>query len=145
MFQYRQALARLRTGDTVREIARLRLMGRDKLYAFKTLAERLGWLERDSELPDDATLAAALGTARRASSTVSSAEPLRDVVQHWCREWHSVITNAHVRRWRPSGCCNSGPAPKSTWAASPGAYDRRTVTSGGRAARRCRSMRTTAE
>ena len=83
MFQYRQALARLRAGDTVREIARSRLMGRDKLYSFKMLAERHGWLERDSELPDDATIAAALGTARRASSTVSSAEPLREVVQHW--------------------------------------------------------------
>ena len=31
MFQYRQVLVRLRAGDTVREIARSGLMGRDKL------------------------------------------------------------------------------------------------------------------
>ena len=30
MFQYRQVLVRLRAGDTVREIARSGLMGRDK-------------------------------------------------------------------------------------------------------------------
>jgi transposase len=101
MFEYRHALARLRAGDTVREIARSRLMGRDKLYAFKTLAEQRGWLDRDSELPDDATLAAALGTARRASSTISSAEPLREVVQHWFdagvqgRASHAALRREH--------------------------------------------------
>ena len=59
MFQYRQALVRLRAGDTVREIARTGLMGRDKLGELRSLALSRGWLTADTELPDDASLAAA--------------------------------------------------------------------------------------
>lgn len=104
MFQFRQALARLRAGDTVREIARSRLMGRDKLYAFKTLAEQRGWLDAGTDLPDDAAIAAALGPARRARSTVSTVEPLRQVVQHWFdagvqgRAIHAALKREHGYR-----------------------------------------------
>jgi hypothetical protein len=69
-----------------------------RLQAIPLVASRA---ERDSELPDDATLAAALGTARRASSTVSSAEPLREVVQHWFdasvqgRAIHAALKREH--------------------------------------------------
>ena len=82
MFQYRHALVRLRAGDTVREIARSGLMGRDRLSALRTLAEAQGWLAPEASLPDDATLASTLGAPKRAASTISSAEPLREVVQH---------------------------------------------------------------
>jgi hypothetical protein len=51
MFQFRQALVRLRAGDAVREIARSALMGRDKLSALRALAEQRGWLAADAELP----------------------------------------------------------------------------------------------
>ena len=64
---------------------------------------------------------------------------------YWCRLWHRVITNAQVRRGLPSGCVSTGPAPKSTCAASAGAKLSRTVTSGGCAARSERAIRTTAE
>lgn len=60
MFQYRQVLVRLRQGDTDREIARSRLMGRRKVAAFRVLCERHGWLSATAALPEDATLAAAL-------------------------------------------------------------------------------------
>ena len=43
MFQYRAALVRLRACDTDRDIARLRLMGRRKLAAFRALAGQHGW------------------------------------------------------------------------------------------------------
>src|SRR5687767_12132376 len=101
MFQYRQALVRLRAGDTVREIARTGLMGRDKLNELRTLALGQGWLEADGQLPDDATLAAAMGPRRRAASTVSSVEPLRQVVQHWFdagvqgRAIHAALQREH--------------------------------------------------
>jgi hypothetical protein len=102
MFQYRQALVRLRAGHPVREIARSRLMGRDKLYEFKALAERLGWLDASAELPDDATIVAAFSPPRRASSTVSSVEPLREIVQHWFdagvqgRAIHAALKREHA-------------------------------------------------
>ena len=101
MFQFRQALVRLRAGDTVREIARSALMGRDKLSALRTLAEQRGWLAADAELPDDQALAEALGPRRRASSTISSVEPLRAVVQRWFdagvqgRAIHAALRREH--------------------------------------------------
>lgn len=101
MFQYRHALVRLRAGDTVREIARSGLMGRDRLGTLRALAEAQGWLSPDGELPDDATLAAALGSPRRAASTISSVEPLREVVRHWFeagvqgRAIHAALKREH--------------------------------------------------
>ena len=44
MFQYRQVLVRLRQGDSDRDIARSRLMGRPKVAAFRGLAATQGWL-----------------------------------------------------------------------------------------------------
>ena len=44
MFQYRQALVRLRQGDPNRDIARSGLMGRPKVALFRALAESAGWL-----------------------------------------------------------------------------------------------------
>ena len=86
MFQYRQVLVRLRAGDTVREIARSGLMGRDKLAALRAVARQQGWLDAGAQVPDDAAIAAALaelGKGQRASSTVSSVEPHRELVKRW--------------------------------------------------------------
>jgi transposase len=83
MFQYRQVLVRLRQGDSDRDIARSRLMGRPKVAAFRALASAQGWLLSEAALPDDATLAAAIGKARRARSTISSVEPHRVLVERW--------------------------------------------------------------
>jgi hypothetical protein len=56
MFEYRHALVRLRAGDTLREIARSGLMGRDRLATFGALAKQEGWLAPQGPLPDDQTL-----------------------------------------------------------------------------------------
>jgi hypothetical protein len=57
---------------------------------------------------------------------------------YWCREKHNVITKHQVRRgvW-VAGSIRTGPAPKSTCAASAGAKVSGTVTSGGRLERIC--------
>jgi transposase len=83
MFQYRQVLVRLRAGDSERLIARDRLMGRGKAAAFRALAARHGWLDEHQPLPTDEQIAAAIGVARRARTTVSSAEPWRALVADW--------------------------------------------------------------
>src|ERR1043165_4892168 len=83
MFQYRQVLVRLRQGDTDRDIARTKVMGRGKVAVLRALASERGWLAAQGELPDDATIAAALGQTRRARSTISSAEPHRAQIQRW--------------------------------------------------------------
>ena len=102
MFQYRQVLVRLRAGDTVREIARSGLMGRDKLGALRALADQQGWLDPGADVPDDGTIVAALGAARRARSTVSSVEPHREIVRRWReagvqgRAIHAALKREHA-------------------------------------------------
>jgi hypothetical protein len=86
MFQYRQVLVRLRQGDTNRDIARSGLMGRPKVALFRALAETEGWLAPEAALPDDAAIAALMGPARRASSTISTLEPYRAQVERWAAQ-----------------------------------------------------------
>ena len=84
MFQYRQVLVRLRAGDSLRDVARSGLMGRDKLGVLRAVALQHGWLDANTELADDAAIAAAMsgsGDKPRASSTISSVEPHREVVR----------------------------------------------------------------
>lgn len=101
MFQYRQVLSRLRARQTDRQIARARLMGRVKVAAFRALAAAQGWLDPDRELPYDATLAAAIGSARRARSTISSAEAHRARIERWIADGvsgtviHAVLCREH--------------------------------------------------
>jgi transposase len=102
MFQYRQVLVRLRAGDSVREIARSGLMGRDKLSELRAAAEQHGWLAADSALPDDEAIAGAMRRSRQASSTISSVEPHREVVACWLaagvqgRAIHAALKREHA-------------------------------------------------
>lgn len=51
MYEYRQALMRMRQGDSEREIARSKLMGRSKAARFRELARAQGWLNRKLHKP----------------------------------------------------------------------------------------------
>jgi transposase len=86
MFQYRAVLVRLRQGDSERDIARARLMGRAKVAALRALAVRHGWLDVDTPLPEDSEIAAVIGRARRARSTISTVEPFRALVERWAEQ-----------------------------------------------------------
>ncbi len=86
MFQYRAVLVRLRQGDSDRDIARARLMGRPKVAALRALAARHGWLAADAPLPQDAEIATVIGQARRARSTISTVEPFRELVTRWVEQ-----------------------------------------------------------
>lgn len=83
MFQYRQVLVRLRRGESDREIARSKYIGRRKLAALREVAQREGWLDPAAPLPEDAAIAAALGGPRRAASTISSLEAHRALITDW--------------------------------------------------------------
>lgn len=101
MFQYRQVLVRLRQGDSDRDIARSRLMGRKKLSRLRALAEPLGWLDSAQPLPEDATLALALRPTRVATSSVSSLAPFASLIRDWCAQglqgttMHAVLCRNH--------------------------------------------------
>ena len=99
MFQYRQALVRMRRGDSDREIAAGKVMGRRKAAALRQVALARGWLEADRELPDDAEIAAAISAPRRAASTVSSLEGLRPLIEGWAEQSVSgVAIHAALKR-----------------------------------------------
>jgi transposase len=101
MFQYRQVLVRMRAGDSLREIARMGLMGRDRAAELRALAQSQGWLTAGSALPDDASIAAALAPAKRAKSTLSSVEAHRQRIGHWFaagvggRAMHAALCREH--------------------------------------------------
>ena len=106
MFQYRQVLVRLRQGDTDRAIARTGLMGRRKLAAFRALSQQRGWLEPGAVLPEDAAIAAAVGQARRASTTISHAEAFRELVAQWVVQGVSAVA-IHAALCREHGYTGS--------------------------------------
>jgi hypothetical protein len=130
---YRQVLVQLRQCDTDREIARARLIGRPKAAAFRALARRLGWLEPAAGLPDDAAIAADLGQARRARSTISRVEHLLLLLYVQELRNHGLLEQqgrpSGRRRGRPPrrphvGCGLQRPRriawqPMTIWSASP--------------------------
>ncbi len=104
MFQYQQILVRLRQGDSDRDVARSRLMGRPKVAALRALAISQGWLRLEAPLPDDAAIAALIGRARRARSTISTLEPYRAQIERWAQQGvggvaiHSALAREHAYR-----------------------------------------------
>ena len=99
MCQYRQVLVRLRRGDSDREIARGKYMGRRQLAALRAVAAGAGWLDPAAPLPEDAAIAAALGAPRRAVTTVSSLEGHRALITDWvARGVSGVAIHAALKR-----------------------------------------------
>ena len=106
MHHYRQALLRMRQGESDREIAAAKLMGRPKAAQWRRLATEQGWLDPAQPLPDDEAIAAVLSGPRRASSTVSTLESHRACVAAWLEQGVSgTAIHAALRRqfgWKGS-------------------------------------------
>jgi transposase len=102
MHHYRQALLRMRAGESDREVAAARLMGRRKTAQWRELAAARGWLDVQQPLPDDAAIAAALGAPRRASTTISTLEPHRAQLVAWVEQGvsgaaiHAALKRQHA-------------------------------------------------
>ncbi len=60
MYHYRQALVRMRQGESDRQIQATGLMGRRTLGALRKQADERGWLDPARSLPPDHELAAVL-------------------------------------------------------------------------------------
>ncbi len=86
MHHYRQALLRMRQGDSDRDIADAKIMGRRKAGQWRELAQERGWLDTQVPLPDDEAVAAALNPPKRASTTISSLEEHRTKVASWVEQ-----------------------------------------------------------
>lgn len=77
----RDIIHRLRAGDSERRIASDLKISRTTVRKYRGWAEAQGYLEAGCALPDDATLAAALGDPPQSPRQESSVEPYREVVQ----------------------------------------------------------------
>ena len=95
MIQYRQVLERLRAGDSVREIARTGTVGRSKVGVLRAIAQDSGWLDPKAVLPEDETIAAALGKGRKTCSSGSRVTP-SPVAEHVRPE---ARNSSDCKRW----------------------------------------------
>jgi transposase len=86
MFHYRQALVRMRHGDSDRQIAAARIMGRRTAARLREIGEQHNWLDAAAPMPQDEVIAAALGQAKRASTTISSLAAQRDRIEGWAQQ-----------------------------------------------------------
>ena len=109
MHEIRQALVRMRMGESNRSIARSGLMGRPKAKALRTLAEQNGWLETDQSLPSESELARHFADKPKNKSTTSLIEPYHDQVKAWLEDGvqGTTIHQALVRRYGFTGSYSS--------------------------------------
>lgn len=99
MHHYRQALMRMRQGDSDRDIAKSGLMCRANAASWRAQAQGQGWLDAGTTPPEDAAIAAALATPKRARTTVSGLEPLREQIAGWFNQGVSgVVIHTALKR-----------------------------------------------
>lgn len=86
MYQYRQIISRLRSGDSDRDLARDGLVGRKKAGRLRELAQEQGWLDPGRPLPDEAEIAGVLGSPRPKPAVPSLVEMHREQVADWAAQ-----------------------------------------------------------
>jgi len=82
MYHYRQVIARLRLGDSDRQIARSGLMGRLKVAVVRELATNMGWLLPEAPLPEESELQAIFESGA-SKGKASPLEPYKPQVKKW--------------------------------------------------------------
>ena len=91
MFQYRQALVRMRQGDSDRQIAAARIMGRRTAARLREFSLERNWLDNAGVMPEDEAIAAAMVKPKRASTTISSLALQRERIQSWAEQGVSGV------------------------------------------------------
>jgi transposase len=83
MNHLRELIYRLRAGESQRRIAKDLCVSRTTVSKYRAWAKAQGYLEANCPLPEDATLAAALGEPPLPPRAASSVESYREIVQAW--------------------------------------------------------------
>jgi len=92
MQEYREALYRMRRGESDRQISRDGVLGRNKLARLRSLAAQEGWLDPSTGLPQERALLEAIGARQQAQNSsvlkasVSSVGPYADLIERWHRQ-----------------------------------------------------------
>ena len=84
MYEYRQAIYRMRSGQSDRTIAKAGLMGRRKAAELRAIAQEHGWLDK-GPLPTDSELATCFDKKIVNPPTPSQVLPFADEVEAWWR------------------------------------------------------------
>jgi len=92
VYQYRQVLLHMRQGETDRNIAKARLLGRRKASIVRAIAAQEGWLDPQNPLPDDSVLKEKLMPSERRASTISSVEPFAELISEWVKNGVQATT-----------------------------------------------------
>jgi len=105
MYEIRQIIARLRLGESDRDIARSQAVGRKTVAAVRTKAQVYGWLDAAGTLPEDALLAQVFVSTRRRAQNVSSVERYREDVLAWHAQGiqATTIRQALIRKHQFTG------------------------------------------
>ncbi len=88
MQEYREALYRMRRGESDRQICRDGVLGRNKLSRLRSIAEQEGWLDPSQPLPSEPALLEAIHARQDAQSpvvvgAVSSVTPFAELIAQW--------------------------------------------------------------
>ena len=87
MHQYRHILARMRLGESDRQIDTAGLMGRRTAAKLRKKATAAGWLDRDQPLPSEADLYAAYSRPRAAQARArSTLAPHEQRIEQWVED-----------------------------------------------------------
>jgi transposase len=87
MHHYRHVLVRMRQGESDRQIAAIRLMGRRAAGQLRKRAQALGWLDPARALPADEELARILQAPKmQRAHEQSSLHPYRELIAQWLSE-----------------------------------------------------------
>jgi transposase len=105
MFTFRQAIVRMRSGSSDRDISRSRLMGRKKARTLRELAQHEGWLDLNLPVPEEAAIAAALPQTAPRAASVSLVAAHTDQVRTWRKDGTKgvAIHQALVRKYGFTG------------------------------------------
>ena len=95
MYEIRQAIVYMRSGQSDRQIAKSGLMGRKKAGEFRAVALKSGWLDKTQSVPDEAVIADVLGVNSCHAIEVSSVYPYRDEITAW---WQKGIQGTTIHQ-----------------------------------------------
>jgi transposase len=102
MYEIRQVIVHMRSGQSDRQVAKSGLMGRKKAGEFRAIALKSGWLDKTQAVPDEAVIADVLAVKPCRTTDVSSVYRHRDEITAW---WQKGIqgTTIHAALVRNHG------------------------------------------
>jgi transposase len=86
MYEIRQIIVCLRSGETIRGIAQTKLANRKKIRVVRKIAVQQNWLDKQQSVPTDEVLATFFKQSPSASVTQSTVLPYKKQIEEWCQQ-----------------------------------------------------------